>query len=391
MSEQSESPTTGPVGALLADRFRIERLIGRGGMAAVYEATDVTLGRTVAVKLFQVDASDAAEPERRSGEIAVLASLNHFALVTLFDAGTAEIDGAPRTFLVMEFVDGRDLRSRIAEGPLGPAEVAEIGADLAEALNYVHSRDIIHLDIKPANVLLAPSEFPGRTGYAKLADFGIARLLDGTGGTATGALLGTASYMSPEQALGAALGPPSDVYSLGLVLLEALTGERAYPGTAIETVTARLQRQPEIPAELGAEWCAVLSAMTRREPEARLSAEEAAVALRLLVSTEAAAAAEDAAEPDEDAIPEEEATGEGEGEAKAEVEPEAEAEAEAEAKAEAAAEAEAEAAAIRAAAAIDFWSSESPAATPAAATDFLSSVDLAPTALMVADPPEGDV
>ncbi len=284
LSEQSEKPTIGPIGALLAERYRIDRLVGNGAMAAVYQATDVALGRTVAVKLFHTGTVDSAGPKRQSGEVAVLASLNHFALVTLFDAGTAPIGGAQRTFIVMEFVDGADLRSRIADGPLQPAEVAEMGADLAEALHYVHSRGIIHRDIKPANVLLAPSGFPGRTGHAKLADFGIARLLDQTHLTAVGTLIGTASYLSPEQALGTAIGPPGDVYSLGLVLLESLTGKRAYPGTAVESAMARLQRQPEIPAAIGREWGEVLGAMTSRESADRPSASDAAIGLRRLVA-----------------------------------------------------------------------------------------------------------
>ena len=284
----TERTAVGPIGTLLADRFRIDRLIGNGGMATVYQATDRALGRTVAVKVFRADSADTAGPERQSGEIAVLASLNHFALVTLFDAGTAMFNDAPRTFIVMELVDGLDLRSRIAQGPLRPAEVAEMGADLAEALHYVHSKGIIHRDIKPANVLLAPSEFPGRAAHAKLADFGIARLFDDTHLTATGTLLGTASYLSPEQALGTALGPPSDVYSLGLVLLECLTGQRAYPGTAVESAMARLHRQPEIPDALGPEWGELLTAMTVREPGVRLSALDAAVRLRGLVTRDTA-------------------------------------------------------------------------------------------------------
>ena len=253
-------------------------------MAVVYEATDVVLGRTVAVKLFRMDTADDAGPERQSGEVAVLASLNHFALVTLFDAGTAVIEGVPRTFIVMEFVNGRDLRSRINDGPVLPAEVAEIGADLGEALHYVHSQGIIHRDIKPANVLLAPSGFPGRGMHAKLADFGIARLFDATHLTKTGALLGTAGYLSPEQALGEPIGPPSDVYSLGLVLLECLTGERAFPGPAIESAMARLARDPVIPDFLGSGWAEVLGGMTNRVVEERFTAEQAAVRLRALVA-----------------------------------------------------------------------------------------------------------
>lgn len=255
-------------------------------MASVYEATDVALGRSVALKLFRVDAADPAETERQKGEVAVLARLNHFALVTLYDAGTAVIDGQQRTYIVMEFIDGPDLRSRISAGRLPASEVAELGADLSEALHYVHSRGIIHRDIKPANVLLAPSDFPGRMSHAKLADFGIARLLDDTRLTATGALLGTASYLSPEQALGETIGGPSDVYSLGLVLLECLTGERAFPGTAIESAMARLQRQPEIPASLGPEWSRVLDEMLRRDPTERLAPGDAAVRLRDLVGFE---------------------------------------------------------------------------------------------------------
>nr|WP_280679982.1 serine/threonine-protein kinase [Cryobacterium sp. CG_9.6] len=269
---------------LLADRFHLDRLVGTGGMASVYEATDTSLGRTVAVKLFRSDSMDSAGPERQSGEISLLASLNHFALVTLYDAGTAHINGSPRTFIVMEFVDGSDLRTRLMDGPVEPRDLADMGADLAEALHYVHARGIIHRDIKPANVLLTPSGFPGRAMHVKLADFGIARLLDETRLTATGATLGTASYLSPEQALGTALGPPTDIYSLGLVLLESLTGERAYPGTAIESAMARLQRQPEIPQGVSPGWADLLTAMTSRDAADRPTASAAAVVLRSLVT-----------------------------------------------------------------------------------------------------------
>jgi len=261
-------------------------------MATVYEAADLALGRTVALKLFRMDTADDSGPQRQSGEVMVLASLNHFALVTLFDAGTEHVDGVTRSFIVMEYVDGSDLRSRINEGVVAPAEVARMGADLAEALHYVHAKGIIHRDIKPANVLLAPSDFPGRVAHAKLADFGIARLFDATHLTRTGSILGTAGYLSPEQALGQPIGPPSDVYSLGLVLIESLTATRSYPGTAIESAMARLQRQPEIPDSLGAEWCAVLAGMTAREPDDRLTSADAAVRLRELVPAGSAAASD---------------------------------------------------------------------------------------------------
>ena len=269
-------------------------------MASVYEATDVVLGRTVAVKLFRNDSLDGSGPERQSGEIALLASLNHFALVTLFDAGTADIGGAQRTFIVMEYVDGSDLRSRmLAEPALEPADIARMGADLAEALHYVHAKGIIHRDIKPANVLLGASGFPGRSMHAKLADFGIARLLDETRLTATGTLLGTASYLSPEQALGSGLGPATDIYSLGLVLLECVSGERAYPGTAVESAMARLQRQPRVPATLGADWATLLTAMTSREPDDRPTAAEAADVLRGLEAPDTLARTVTATPPNE--------------------------------------------------------------------------------------------
>lgn len=283
---RDESRSDSLIGLTLADRFTLDRLIGTGGMATVYQATDASLGRTVAVKLFRMDTADGSGPQRQSGEVMVLASLNHFALVTLFDAGTEQLDGVTRSFIVMEYVDGFDLRSRIIDGKLPAAEVARMGADLAEALHYVHARGIIHRDIKPANVLLAPSDFPGRVSHAKLADFGIARLIDATHLTSTGAVLGTAGYLSPEQAMGHPIGPPSDVYSLGLVLLEAVTGVRSYPGTAIESAMARLQRQPEIPAGLGAAWHDVLTGMTAREPGDRLTSADAAVRLRELVPLE---------------------------------------------------------------------------------------------------------
>ena len=252
-------------------------------MAVVYQASDQALGRTVAVKLMRFDTAGGAGSARHSDEVAVLAHLNHFALVTLYDAGIEVIDGIPRSFIVTEFIDGTDLRSHLLTGPMEPGEVARLGADLCEALHCMGSLGITHRDIKPANVLLAPSDFPGRVVRAKLADFGIARLLDAAHRTETGKVVGTAGYLSPEQASGLPVGPAADVYSLGLVLLECLTGTHSYPGTAVESAMARLQRQPEIPDWLGAEWRAVLTGMTAREAEDRLRPAEAAGRLLALV------------------------------------------------------------------------------------------------------------
>jgi len=253
-------------------------------MAVVYQAVDLALGRTVAVKLMRFDPAGGAGATRHGDEVAVLAHLNHFALVTLYDAGVEVIDGVPRSFIVTEFVDGTDLRSRLLTGPMDPREVARLGADLCEALHCMGSLGITHRDIKPANVLLAPSDFPGRVTRAKLADFGIARLFNAAHRTETGAVVGTAGYLSPEQAGGLPVGPATDVYSLGLVLLECLTGEHSYPGTAVESALARLQRQPVIPDWLGPDWRSLLSGMTAREPADRLRPAEAAGRLLALVS-----------------------------------------------------------------------------------------------------------
>jgi len=264
------------IGDTVADRYRIESVLGRGGLATVYRARDTSLGRVVALKILDSNGADAAASERGRSEVELLASLSHHALVTLFDA--LEIDG--RTVLVMQLVDGPDLGARLAHGPLQPADVVRMAIDLAEGLHAVHERGIVHRDIKPGNVLLEPSSLPGVEFTAKLADFGIAYLMDSTRITATGTLIGTAAFLSPEQARGAAPGAASDIYSLGLVLLESLTGKREFTGSLVESVAARLARDPEIPSELDGDWSALLTAMTTREPETRPTALEVAIAAR---------------------------------------------------------------------------------------------------------------
>jgi eukaryotic-like serine/threonine-protein kinase len=260
-------------GALLADRYRIGSLLGAGGMSFVHRAVDETLGREVAVKALIRTSAEPVELERIGAEIDLLATLSHRALVTLYDAGTAVLEARTVTYLVMELVDGPTLGMRASAASIAPIDLAHMAQDLAEALVVVHAHGVVHRDIKPANILLAPSVVPGREFTAKLADFGIAAIIDGDRLTDTGTVLGTAAYLSPEQAAGGAVGLASDIYSLGLVLLEAITGRREYPGPLMESLSARQSRDPHVPGAIGYRWKSLLTAMTARDPGTRPTAQ----------------------------------------------------------------------------------------------------------------------
>lgn len=267
--------------ALLGGRYRTVELVGTGATAVVYRAVDETLEREVAVKLFPASLAGSDGVRRQETELKLLATLSHPNLVTLIDAGLHAPDGEPpRAYLVMELLEGPDLQQLLSEGPLDAGDVAHIGADLADALHYIHGAGVVHRDVKPSNIMLAGPTTDNTRPHPKLTDFGIARDLEATQVTALGETIGTASYLSPEQALGNDVGPAADVYSLGLVLLECRTGVRAFPGPLIEAAVARLLRDPEIPAELGSEWTELLDGMTARNPEQRPTAHEVAVTLR---------------------------------------------------------------------------------------------------------------
>ncbi len=288
--ESRPSPRLEP-GQLIAGRYAVTAHLGSGGMGDVFGGTDHRLQRPVALKVFSLDGARTDDIRRYADEARVLAGLSHPGLVALYDVGAdTGPHHEPLAFLVMELVDGPTLQQRIAQGPLDPLEVADIGRQLADALGHAHAAGIVHRDIKPANVLITSEVLLSGDADApvvtvKLADFGIAQAPErGSADAArpTEATLGTASYLSPEQALGGELGPMSDVYSLGLVLLEALTGERAYSGAPLTSSLARLLEPVEVPASLGRGWAALLTAMLSPEPADRPTTTAVADRLRVL-------------------------------------------------------------------------------------------------------------
>jgi serine/threonine protein kinase len=240
-------------------------------MADVVRAHDTVLHRDVAVKLLR-DGSDI-DRERFVSEARLLAMLNHPNVVTVLDTG---IDG-DCAWLVLELLEGTPLDELLLDrGPVDASRVAAIGAQVALALAHAHAHDIVHRDVKPSNVLIDADD------HAKLTDFGIARRTVSASPTLSGQTIGTAAYLAPEQVAGESVSSAADIYALGLVLLEAMTGRREYDGPAVEAAMARLQRSPVVPASLPTGWPGLISKMTARLPTERPTALDVAARLDVL-------------------------------------------------------------------------------------------------------------
>ncbi len=264
-------PATGPapaLGRVLGGRYRLDGLLGSGGMADVYRAEDQRLHRAVAVKLFR-PGTDPDGERRFEQEAQTLAGLRHPGLVALYDVGVEQ----GHAFLVMELVDGPTLAQELTRERYDTAGVTQIGLELARVLSHVHDEGVVHRDVKPSNILVE------QDGRVRLADFGISQLAGTSGLTSAGDTVGTAAYLSPEQVRGAPAGPPSDVYALGLVLLECLNGRPEYPGDGWEVAEERLRRAPAVPRDLPEPLRGTLAAMTATDPERRPTARAVAAAL----------------------------------------------------------------------------------------------------------------
>lgn len=264
MTSGTDADTTGPgAPTLVGDRYELGPVIGYGGMAEVHRGVDTRLGRTVAIKLLRASlAQDETFQERFRREATASASLNHPCIISVYDTGDGVTSTGPARglpYIVMEYVEGRTLRDVLREGRrILPERALEVTAGTLSALDYSHRMGIVHRDIKPANVMLTPS------GEVKVMDFGIARAVEDTSTsvTQTAAVIGTAQYLSPEQARGELVGPGGDIYSVGVVLYELLVGRPPFTGSSpVALALAHVRDIPEAPAVVDPEIPAAASAI----------------------------------------------------------------------------------------------------------------------------------
>ena len=277
-------------GTLLCGRYRLEGHLASGGMGEVWRATDVTLGRPVAGKLLHGPlAGDTDLLERFQREARAAARLNHPGIVAVYDTCT---DGG-RQAIVLQLVDGPTLRTYLDRaGRLDPAQTVTVGVSVAEALAAAHDAGVVHRDVKPANILLGPER-------AMVTDFGVAKALDDTDHTATGSMLGSVRYLSPEQVRGVAPDGRSDLFSLGVVLHECLGGRVPWDGeTPAATALARLDTPPApLPPDVPAALAAVVARCLAVDPDDRFpDARALAAALRAALGATPRRAADDLTE-----------------------------------------------------------------------------------------------
>jgi serine/threonine-protein kinase len=270
---------------ILSGRYETGEKLGTGGMSNVYKATDLILERTVAVKVLAEHLSDDERfVARFRREALAVAKLIHPNIVQVYDTG--EDDG--RHYIVMEYVDGRSGAQILQRsGPVEPEVAAEIGVQACAGLDYAHRRGIIHRDVKPGNLMIVGGPVGGGEMIVKLTDFGIARAIEQTRITQVGSVVGTAAYLSPEQVRGEEATPATDVYALGVVLYQFLTGRLPYEGSSLAELAVRQQNEKplppstynsEVPETLGA---AVLRALEGDPNQRYASADELAAGLRL--------------------------------------------------------------------------------------------------------------